>query len=226
MKWYVSGFCVIGFLIVIYKISDKETPPIVQPMSQLSVSSVSAIHSDQQLLLENRQLRQQVAQLTDEIAKLKQATHNSNAPQPKGEVSNEMSVNTLLVKQSYMREQFREFNDAFAKGQDPIATIKSNFAVEEIDTAWASKNQLQLESFFKDSFTDIFPQYIECRSTRCRITIPVADQKKMSVLSEKLMQGIFHNEKGIARNIVIEPNTNDGTLNFYLARNDEVNLFK
>jgi len=224
MKWYISGFCVLGFLVAVYKINDNEITTIDQ--QPLSVSPINTPGSDQHLLLENRQLREQVAQLADEIVKLKHSANSSNSSQHSVEAPNNITVTKALEKQASMQAQFQEFNNAFANGRDPIATIKANFAGEVVDNAWASKNQLQLESFFKDSFTDIYPQYIECRSTRCRITIPVADQKKMSVLSEKLMQGILHNEKGIARNIVIEPNTNDGTLNFFLARNDEVNLFK
>lgn len=224
MKWYISGVCILGLLIVIYKTSDKEITTIVQP--QLSVPSISAASSDQQLLLENSRLREQVAQLTDEIKKLKDTTNNSYSSQSTVKAPNQLSADEALAKQASMQEQFQEFNNAFANGRNPIATLKTNFASEQVDDSWANTNQRQLESFFKESFTDLFPQYIECRSTRCRITLPVADQKKFSELSTTLMQGVFNNKDGIAKKIVIEPSTHDGTLNFYLARNEDVNLFK
>jgi hypothetical protein len=224
MKWYFLSVCILGSLIVIWKMSDKETAIAVQQAP--SVSLASATTNEQELRLENRRLREQIAQLTDEITKLKHITNKNNFSQHSVEISHQAAVTKALAEQADAQVQIQEFNNSFTNGRDPIAALKTNFASEEVDNSWASTNQHQLETFFKESFTDLLPQYIECRSTRCRITVPVADQKKISALSETLMQGIFQNEKGIAKKIVIEPSTNDGTLNFYLARNDEVNLFK
>lgn len=224
MKWYFLSICVVGSLIVIWKMNDKDTAIAVQQVP--SVSSASATTNEQELRLENRQLRAQITQLTDEIAKLKLTTNNTNSSQHSVEISHQAVVAKALAEQADNQTQFQKFNDSFSNGRDPIAALKTNFASEEVDNSWASMNQRQLETFFKESFTDLLPQYIECRSTRCRITVPVPDQKKYSALSETLMQGIFNNEKGIAKKIVIEQSTNDGTLNFYLARNDEVNLFQ
>jgi hypothetical protein len=222
MKWFFLGICGLGVLLVIAKMSDGVTSGI----HLQSVSAPAANTQEAELRVENRQLKEQIAQLTEEMARLKHTQNNSSSSPHIEKAPQLTSAFIALSEEAKIQSAAHEFTNAFTSGRDPIAALKKNFVNEEVDSSWASMNQRQLETFFKESFTDVLPQYIECRSTRCRITVPVSDQKKVAELAQTLMQGIFNNEKGIAKKIAIEPTANDGTLNFYLARNDEVNLLQ
>ncbi|GGY61053.1 hypothetical protein GCM10011613_00500 [Cellvibrio zantedeschiae] len=222
MKWLLLGIGALGAFIIIHQMDLKETDA-----AQSTSASVKTLATpEQNLLAENRQLKEHIAQLTGELARLKH-TSNINSSLPTETAPHRTTPTpSELAAQENIESQMQEFNNMLGTSKDPFTKIKNNFANESVDSSWANPYQHQLENFFTESFADIHPQYIECRSTRCRITIPASDQKKSSELSQTLTQGIFNNNAGITKKIFIEPTTNDGTLNFYLARNDNINLLQ
>lgn len=221
MKWLSFG--ILGLSLVIFCVIYINKDPIAVQKRMVSTSSDASIESN--LRAENRELREQVVKLSAEIALLKANTAGIKSSQPSA-VAPPAPAQKTSTELAKMQAQVQEFDNFLNNGDKAFTALQTSFNNEPVDASWATENQRQLESFFKKSFTNVYPQYIECRSQRCRITIPVFDHKQVSELSQTIMQGIFKNEDGIAKKIIIEPTTNDGTLNFYLAKNDEVSLLQ
>ena len=225
MKWFFWGICALTLLIVIRTLSDLDDGKAASEYGSTS-PAIAKTGSDQELRAENSRLRERITQLDKELAQLKQLASDNNSSQPGAAIPQVASECIEREKiQAALQKNIQEFNN-FLGSDDSMDALKTSFANETIDSSWANNYQHELEAFFKNSFTEVFPQYIECRSNRCKVTIPVADQGKFSQLSQELTQVILNNKNGIAKKIVIEPTENDGTLNFYLARNDEVNFLQ
>lgn len=225
MKWFFCGICALILVVVIQTPGDlDDSKAISEYESTLPV--ITKTGSEQELRAENLKLREQITQLNKEIAQLKHSVSDNSSQQQTAisQASAESSMEPANI-QATLQKNMQEFNN-FLASSDSITVLKTSFANEMVDSSWAGVHQRALEDFFKKSFTDVFPQYIECRSKRCKITVPVSDQEKFSTLSHELTQHILNNKDGIAKKIVIEPTENNGTLNFYLSRNDEVNFLQ
>lgn len=218
MKWLFFGTCGLAVLIFVLTVGDREVASVKAP--ELATTSTNS--SEQELRAENLKLREQIIQLNKEMAQLKHLANGNNSSQPVATTSQASNASVEPVK---IQAKIQEFNNFLTSG-DSMSVLKTSFANEVVDSSWANNHQHELEAFFKKSFTDVFPQYIECRSKRCKITVPVSDQKKFAELSQALIQNTLNNNDGIAKKIVIEPTENDGTLNFYLARNDEISFLQ
>lgn len=218
MKWLFFGVCGLAVLIFVLTTGDREVASVKAP--DLTTTSTNA--NEQELRAENLKLREQIIQLNKEMAQLKHLASGNNSSQRVATTSQASNASVEPVK---IQAKIQEFNN-FLTSSDSISVLKTSFANEVVDSSWATNHQHELEAFFKKSFTDVFPQYIECRSKRCKITVPVFDQKKFAELSQALIQNTLNNNDGIAKKIVIEPTENDGTLNFYLARNDEISFLQ
>ncbi len=178
--------------------------------------------SDQELRAENLKLREQIAQLNKQLLQFKQAADVKN---PSQQAEANANAPEDAIDSENIQAKIPEFNHLLFSG-DSIAALNNSFANEPMDGAWADIHQLELESFFKKSLPDVYPQYIECRSKRCKLTIAVADQKKFGEISQELTRSVLDNKDGIPKKIVIAPSENDGTLNFYLARDDDVSFLQ
>lgn len=218
MKWLFFGTCGLAVLIFVLTTGNREVASVKAP--ELATTSTNA--SEQELRAENLKLREQIIQLNKEMAQLKYLANGNNSSQPVATTSQALNASVEPVK---IQAKIQEFNNFLTSG-DSMSVLKTSFANEVVDSSWANNHQHELEAFFKKSFTDVFPQYIECRSKRCKITVPVSDQKKFAELSQELIQNTLNNNDGIAKKIVIEPTENDGTLSFYLARNDEISFLQ
>ena len=219
MKWFFWGICALALLFVIRTVGDlddKKTTP-----NEVGLPASTKIGSEQELRAENLKLREQIIQLNEEIVQLKHLA-GANSSQQGAAIS---QVSDRATEPTNIQEKIQQF-DNFLASNDSMTVLKNSFANEAVDSSWANTHQRELEAFFKKSFTNVFPQYIECRSKRCKITIPVSDQKMFSELSQELIKNTLNNNDGIAKQIVIEPTENDGTLSFYLARNDEVSFLQ
>ena len=218
MKWFFWGICALTLLVVIRTLSDlgdKETIP-----KESRLPAITKIGSEQELRAENLQLREQIIQLNKEIVQLKHSASGNNSSQRGMAIS---QTSGGATESTNIQAKIQQFNN-FLASDDSMTVLKTSFANEVVDNSWANTHQHKIEAFFKKSFTNVFPQYIECRSKRCKITVPVSDQKMFSELSQELVKNTLNNTDGIAKQIVIEPTENDGTLSFYLARNDEVSF--
>lgn len=220
MKCFFLGVCALVLLVGIRAFNDlDEKKAIVECEPNLPAITEGG---DEELRTENLRLREQIAQLNKQLMQVKQAIDIKN-PSQQGEVSSIAPDETLDSENAHAKIQ--EFNDLLFS-DDSIAELKTNFANEPMDSAWADIHQRELEAFFKKSLPDVYPQYIECRSKRCKLTIAVADQEKFSELSQELTQSVLGNKDGIPKKIVIVPSEDDGTLNFYLARDDHVSFLQ
>lgn len=225
MKWFFFGICALILVVVIRTPGDSgDSKAIPEQGAMLPV--IKNTGSEQELRTENLRLRDQITQLNKEIAQLKYSANGNNSSQ-QGTAVFQASAEVVESENIHatLQKNIQEFNN-FLASDDSITVLKTSFANEVVDSSWANIHQRELEEFFKNSFTDVFPQYIECRSKRCKITVPASDQEKFSALSHELTQNILNNKDGIAKIIVIEPTENNGTLNFYLSRNDEVNFLQ
>lgn len=221
MKWLLCGIFALTLLVVIGSLGNFGDDKAI-PTQEPGLSAVTMRDSEQELRTENLKLREQIIQLNKEIAQLKHATIANRSALPAGAVSQSSEA---PVEQENVQAKLQEFDNFLANG-DSISVLKTSFDKEAVDSSWANIHQQKLEDFFKKSFTDVFPQYIECRSKRCKITVPVSDQKQFSELSQTLIQNTLNNKNGIAKKIVIEPTENNGTLSFYLARNEEISFLQ
>mgnify|MGYP001553720103 CR=1 FL=1 len=225
MKWFLCGICALILVVVIRTPGDFGNSKAIAEQGSM-LPAIKNTDREQELRAENLKLRQQITQLNKEIAQLKYSANGNNSSHQGGAIS-QVSAEPVEPAniQATLQKNIQEFNN-FLASDDSITALKTSFANEVVDSSWATIHQRELEGFFKKSFTDVFPQYIECRSKRCKIIVPVSDQENFSALSQALTQNILNNKDGIAKKIVIEPTGNDGTLNFYLSRNDEVNFLQ
>jgi len=221
MKWFFWGTCALILVIVIRSQSyfcDGNSVPEYEPQ----VPAVTTSGGESELIDENARLKEHIAQLNKQIEQLKYSAKGNYPSQQSIASSHAFSDST---EPKNLQAKIQEFNSLLTH-DDSIASLKTSFASEAVDGSWANTHQHEIEDFFRNSFTDVFPQYIECRSKLCKITVPVSDQKQFSALSQELTQAILNNKGGIPKSIVIEPMENNGTLNFYLSRNDEVNFLQ
>ncbi len=213
-------------LLIVMRTRDDPGDRTTVPEGESSLPAITHTDSKEELRTENRRLREQIVQLNKEIVQLKHSINGNNSSQQDGAISQALGDPIAPENiQEKIQEKIQEFNNFLVSG-DSMAVLETRFANEVVDSSWANTHQRELDAFFKKSFTDVFPQYIECRSKRCKVTVPVSDQNEFSQLSQELIQNILNNKDGIAKKIVIEPTENDGTLNFYLARNDEVSFLQ
>lgn len=218
MKWFFGGICALILVVVIRTQGDSKATSEHKP----AVSAITKTNSEQELQAENIRLREQIIELNKEVAQLKHLANGINSSQQG--IATAQATGEPMEPEN-VQEKIQDFNNFLAK-DNAITALKTSFDNEIIDSSWANIYQHELEDFLKKSFTDVIPQYIECRSKRCKITVPVSDQQRFSELSQELIQKILNNKDGISKKIMIEPTENDGTLSFYLTRNDEVSFLQ
>ena len=221
MKWFCWGvfaLALLGFVRLSGNFGDSRATPEYE--TKLPAATVSA--SEQELIAENSRLREQIIQLNSQVMQLKNSATAVVSSQRESDAVRSSGESAEPEKSHILLQEL----DSFLAGGDSIAALNSSFSSEDVDSLWADAYQRELESFFKSSFVDVFPQYIECRSKRCKITVPVADQHQFNALSRELTENILNQEGAIAKKILIEPQGNDGTLNFFLARNNDVSFLQ
>jgi len=126
-------------------------------------------------------------------------------------------------------EQLHELEKLAQPGKaEAIAGLaRREFEQETIDNSWSSQYQNQLSYFFRsdDQLHDVVPQSIECRSSRCRISIAVASQQHFNQVSNLLIKRITSGDhNGITPKVLVSPEMEQGTLQLYVARDTQVSL--
>lgn len=134
-----------------------------------------------------------------------------------------------LRAQLQMHEQRREFAKLTEPGKAEalVASSRKEFEQEAIDTRWANQYQNQLSNFFRtdDQLNDVVPQSIECRSSRCRISIAVGSQQQFNQVASKLINTITSGKHSdITAKALVSPDMEEGVLQLYVARDQQVNL--
>jgi hypothetical protein len=106
---------------------------------------------------------------------------------------------------------------------DLTEKAKTQFKDEQIDSNWASEYSLKLDNYFLNSpeLSSLYYQGIECRSTRCLVSVSLSSPEELSSVTEKISTSIRKNSAGIPQKILFTESSNSYSLEFFLVRTDE-----
>ncbi len=110
-----------------------------------------------------------------------------------------------------------------ARGQTMLNDLAEKFTAEPVDDTWAPTYQQKISRIFTDvdSLQKMSPSAIECRTNKCRITIPATDSDEANQMTAAFANAIYNNQFDIAQSDVIAtPDFSKGVLTLYIAKNN------
>lgn len=176
-------------------------------------------------------------------SKAEQNTDLSNQPGPRNEkfsssssnkaeilsaaavqVSNEIAA--IMAVQSELKEieDFTRLN----KQSDFSSAVDSVFKSENVDASWANESEANIQRFFRDTpeILNYPPDLIECRTTRCKVSLVIADKEKMVDVSQIVLEEIDKNSYELTKKVMVTMNRETGSLFFYIAKDESIKLYQ
>jgi hypothetical protein len=149
----------------------------------------------------------------------------SSSPAIKSDNTQELITNVLAVQ--------AELNDIekLVNGSSSLAiseSIQKSFDKEDIDYEWARNYENNITDFFRanDQLVNYLPELIECRSERCKVVVSLANKDDMDRVAELIVKKLENNKFNINSKALVERNINKGTLEIFMAKNNEVKLYQ
>jgi hypothetical protein len=160
--------------------------------------------------------------------KIKESASMDNRPDDKKDgFHNDVSA---AVASSERVREFSHYLQVLAeKDSSLLQDMEKKFTEEPINTEWSDTHAEKLQLLFRTdtSLSRIYPETIQCKSDRCKISIPVSSTDEANTISETFMKALNDKHSSINNSVVITTQDDaKAMMNLYVARNAEINLFQ
>jgi hypothetical protein len=127
-----------------------------------------------------------------------------------------------------------EFNHYLAellktKENNLLDDMEKKFAAEAVDIEWSYDYAEKIQQLFRssDDLSRIYPETIQCKTSRCKINIPASSTEQANRISEVFMRAITNTDSAINSSVLVTAHDDvHGTISLYVARGGDVILFQ
>lgn len=131
---------------------------------------------------------------------------------------------------NFMNQKRAAAENYFRVGDaNKIAELASNtFENEAVDIDWSSEQQKNIEDLIRNSKEtyDIAPTSIECRSSRCKITISGSNTEQAMHAFQSIQAATKNGEAGLPNEVMFTNNAKSAAFEFYVPRDESVNMYQ
>lgn len=133
---------------------------------------------------------------------------------------------TLIRENTLATTKLMAYVNSFQK-QNPAAInndLRTKFEAEPVDYAWAGGHEARLDRLFDDDkeLSEFVPEKINCKSTKCRVTIPISSYHEANQAMKTITAALATNSNEFKGAMVMAiPTPSTGFVDFYIARSND-----